>query len=172
MPVTVREARPDRADREWLESVYRDYLDDLATSSTGLFPALGEVGHSEPDQLARWFADPGNHLLLVLHDLRPVGFALVTPGQPRAGRRRADFRMAEFFITRAHRQRGVGRSAVRLILDRFGGTWEIVEYLRNGRAVAFWRTVIAHYTAGNYEERVTNGEVWQSFVAGQARRAP
>lgn len=168
MTVSVRDARAHRTDRQWIEGVYRDYLDDLAPLNTGLFPALGEFGHREPDQLARWFADPSSQLLLILDDQSPAGFALVTPGGPAPrGGPRAQYRMSEFFVSRAHRRRGVGRSAVRLILDRFAGTWEIIEYMRNPGAVAFWRSVIAAYTNAIYEERVVNGEVRQSFVSGR-----
>jgi predicted acetyltransferase len=171
MTVTVRDARGQRADRLWIESVYREYLDDLAPLNTGIFPALGEVGHREPDQLGRWFADPSAQLLIILDDGAPAGFAMVTPGGtvPGSGTR-TNHRMAEFFIARPHRRRGVGRSAVRLILDRFAGTWEIIEYLRNPGAVTFWRKVIATYTGGNYEERVVNGEVRQTFTAGRRAR--
>ena len=56
--VSVRDARASESDRLWIESVYRDYLDDLAPLNTGIFPVLGEVGHREPDQIARWFGDP------------------------------------------------------------------------------------------------------------------
>lgn len=172
MTVTVRDARGQRADRLWIESVYRDYLDDLAPLNTGVFPALGEFGHREPDQLGRWFAEPGAQLLLILHDQTPAGFALVTPGGSVASSRgpRCDYRMAEFFIARPQRRRGVGRSAMRLILDRFSGTWEIIEYLRNPGAVNFWRKVVAGYTGANYEERVVNGEVRQTFTSGRRTR--
>src|SRR5690606_33320950 len=51
MSVTVRDARVLASDRRWIEGVYRDYLDDLAPLNTGIFPALGEIGHREPDQL-------------------------------------------------------------------------------------------------------------------------
>jgi predicted acetyltransferase len=80
-----------------------------------------------------------------------------------------DFRMAEFFIDRAHRRRGIGRSAVRLLLDRFAGRWEIVEYTRNPGAVQFWRNVVAGYTGGRYRERSTNGEVRQYFTSVRPR---
>jgi predicted acetyltransferase len=69
----------------------------------------------------------------------------------------------EFFITRASRRLGVGRTAVNLILNRFAGRWEITEYLRNPDAVSFWRRVVAGYTHGSYQERVINGEVRQVF---------
>ena len=54
--VSVRDARASESDRRWIQSVYRDYLDDLAPD-TGVFPVLGEVGHREPDQIHRWFGE-------------------------------------------------------------------------------------------------------------------
>ncbi len=172
MTVSVRDARGQPADRRWIESVYRDYLDDLAPLNTGVFPILGEVGHSEPDQLARWFADSSAHLLLILKASTPAGFAMVARGGPAFGKTPVDYRMAEFFISRPHRRLGVGRTAVPLILDRFAGRWEIVEYQRNPAAVDFWRRVVSQYTRGDYQERVSNGEVRQTFVSGAARRPP
>jgi predicted acetyltransferase len=82
-----------------------------------------------------------------------------------------EYRMAEFFIDRAHRRRGLGRSAVRLILDRFAGRWEIVEYTRNPGAVEFWRSVVAGYTNGRYRERSGDGEVRQYFTSLRPRAA-
>lgn len=167
MAVSLREARDHQSDRVWIERVYRDYLDDLGLLNTGVFPALGEIGHREPDQLGRWYGDPGTTLLTILDSMTPVGFALVA--RATHGAREGDYRMADFFIAREARRRGVGQSAVRLILDRFAGRWEIVEYSRNPRAVAFWRKVIATYTKGDYQERVANGEVRQSFRSGRAQ---
>ncbi|MCU0759321.1 MAG: GNAT family N-acetyltransferase [Steroidobacteraceae bacterium] len=172
MTVSVRDARALPADRRWIEGVYRDYLDDLAPLNTGVFPILGEVGHSEPDQLTRWFADPSAHLLLILKSGAPAGFAMVGRGGPAPGRPPSDYRMAEFFIARPFRRLGVGRAAVPLILDRFAGRWEIVEYQRNPGAVSFWRRVVSLYTRGDYQERVGDGEVRQTFVSGSARRTP
>jgi predicted acetyltransferase len=175
MTVSVRDARDTAGDRLWIQGVYRDYLDDLVPSTvTGTFPALGEIGHREPDQLFHWFADPNSFPLIILRSSEPVGFALVmrgTPGVSRAAgagtgpqaRGAIDYRMAEFFITRAWRRLGIGATAVRLILSRFTGRWEITEYLRNGSAVSFWRRVVAGYTHGNYRERIVNGEVRQTF---------
>jgi predicted acetyltransferase len=199
MTVSVRDARATVGDRLWIQSVYRDYLDDLAPG-TGTFPALGEVGHREPDQLFRWFGDPNSFPLVILRSSEPVGFALVVrdehsrigagtgtisgtgtgtgtgtglgPGPRRAAgagsqpRAAIDYRMAEFFITRARRRLGIGATAVRLIFSRFAGRWEITEYLRNTNAVSFWRRVVASYTRGNYRERIVNGEVRQTFESG------
>jgi predicted acetyltransferase len=164
--VSVRDARASDSDRLWIESVYRDYLDDLAPLNTGIFPVLGEVGHREPDQITRWFSDSTAFVLAIVKNAKPVGFAMVARGQPQAGRPPVDFRMAEFFIARSQRRLGIGRTAVQLILNRFAGRWEITEYLRNPAAVSFWRRVVAVYTQGNYQERIVNGEVRQMFQSG------
>jgi predicted acetyltransferase len=178
--VSVRDCRSDRNDRRWIESVYRDYLTDLAPLATGIFPALGEVGHREPDQLLRWFADPSAQVLTILYDEAPVGFAMVrrrsasanaagaAPNAP--GSAAGEFSMAEFFIARPWRRRGIGAQAVRLLFDRFAGNWLITEHQGNGAAVKFWRGVVSAYTRGKYQERVVNGEVQQHFESGPQRR--
>ena len=168
MTVSVRDARGSAADRRWIEGVYRDYLDDLSPLNTGIFPTLGEVGHSEPDQLTRWFADSSAVPLLIINSSTPVGFAMVARGAGPAPPP-VRFRMAEFFIARPHRRLGIGERAVQLILDRFAGHWEIVEYLRNPDAVKFWRRVVGRYTHGLYQERVQNGEVRHTLQSGAAR---
>jgi predicted acetyltransferase len=168
--VSVRDARREASDRLWIEGVYRDYLDDLAPLNTGLFPRLGELGHREPDHISRWFIDPSATPLVILQEKTPVGFAMVARGGP-AGTLRAavDYRMGEFFVARSHRRLGVGRCAVALILSRFAGRWEIIEYMRNPGAVSFWRRVITAYTQGRYDERVLNGEVRQYFDSAVQR---
>jgi predicted acetyltransferase len=161
--VSVRDARPSQSDRLWIGSIYREYLDDLASVSTGIFPVLGEVGHREPDQIARWFGDSHAFPLIILKTTERVGFAMVARSQVPPGPPVVEYRMAEFFISRASRRLGVGRTAVNLILNRFAGRWEITEYVRNPGAVSFWRRVVAGYTRGRYQERVINGEVRQVF---------
>src|SRR5580658_9199719 len=121
MTVSVRDTRQSRPDRRWIESVYRDYLNDLAPLGTGIFPILGEIGHREPDQLASWFADSSAQILTILHNDQPVGFAMVRLGDPVGSRGTIDCSMGEFFVARDWRRRGVGQEAVRLIFDRGSG---------------------------------------------------
>ena len=75
--VSVRDSRKARDDRRWIESVYRDYLNDLAPAATGIFPALGEIGHRVPDQLVRWYADPNAQVMIILYGQERAGFAMV-----------------------------------------------------------------------------------------------
>jgi ribosomal protein S18 acetylase RimI-like enzyme len=174
--VSVRDSRED--DRAWIRSVYRDYLLDLAPSATGLYPMLGEAGQREADPAAGLFADANAHVLTVCYAEERAGFAKIN-AMPRPRRAAApaaaaalpEFSMAEFFIARGWRRRGIGSQAVRLILDRFTGRWLITEHVRNDSAVRFWRHVVMAYTGGAYQERIVNGEVQQRFVSGGNRRA-
>jgi predicted acetyltransferase len=170
--VTLRDSRGVRTDRGWIEGVYRDYLNDLAPAATGIFPTLGEVGHREPDQLQRWFDDRTAQVLTILYSEEPVGFAMVrrrSAAAPPASSPN-EYSMAEFFISRPWRRRGIGAEAVRLLFDRFAGQWLISEHVRNTTAVKFWRRVVSGYTQGKYQERVFNGEVQQHFQSGPQRR--
>jgi predicted acetyltransferase len=167
--VSLRDSRSALKDRGWIEGVYRDYLTDLAPAATGIFPALGEVGHREPDQLQRWFGDRSAQVLTILYGEEPAGFAMVRRRSASADTA-SEFSMAEFFIARPWRRRGIGAQAVRLLFDRFAGHWLITEHVRNTGAVKFWRGVVATYTHGKYQERIVNGEVQQHFESGPQRR--
>jgi predicted acetyltransferase len=170
--VSLRDSRNARDDRRWIEGVYRDYLTDLAPAATGIFPALGEVGHREPDQLLRWFGDRSAQVLTILYNEEPVGFAMVRRRSPAnvGAASASEFSMAEFFVARPWRRRGIGAQAVRLLFDRFDGRWLITEHVRNTGAVKFWRGVVAAYTGGKFQERIVNGEVQQHFESGPQRR--
>src|SRR2546429_6088291 len=117
-PVRVGEAGGAPADRLWIQSVYRDYLDDL-NPGTGLFPKLGEVGHREPDLIAHWFGDPNTFPLVIVKGSEPLGFARVVRIAATAAPPRIEYRMAELFVARARRRLGIGPTAEQLILSRF-----------------------------------------------------
>jgi predicted acetyltransferase len=162
--VSIRDCKHSPKDRQWIQSVYGEYMEDLSGLNTGLFPVMADDGPREVEIFANWFSNDAAHPLLVLKGQEPIGFALVTrPRIPSAGEKAADFHMSEFFIQREHRRVGLGREAATLIFNRFAGQWEIVEYQRNPGAVAFWRRVLTQYAPGRFEERTRNGEVRQRF---------
>jgi predicted acetyltransferase len=166
MSVSLRDARHSLEDQKWIQRIYPEYLEELAEVShhgTGVFPVHGEHGGREGELLARWFRDERSHPLVILERGVPVGFALVSrPLVPRA-EGAAQYRMAEFYVGRNHRRRGIGRAASALIFSRFAGAWEVGEAQSNSEAVAFWRRVIQGYTHGRYRERLSEGEVRQMF---------
>lgn len=164
MTVTIRDAKPLRQDRLWIASVYREYLGDLSSGNTGVFPALTETGYRDDDILDIWFRDERATPLVILHAGTPAGFALVERSLPRvAVHEPRNYRLSEFFVRQPFRRRGVGREAAQLIFTRFAGRWLVVEQARNDGAVEFWRRVITKYTHGRFQERLGGGEVRHSF---------
>jgi predicted acetyltransferase len=162
--VSIRDCRHSKKDRQWIQDVYGEYLDALSDLNTGLFSVLGADNPREHEIFANWFANDQAHPLVVLKGSDSVGFALVTRQRiPAAGDTAVTYAMSEFFIRKAHRRAGIGRDAATLIFDRFAGDWEILEYMRNPGAVAFWRRVLTAYTKGRFTERSRNGEVRQRF---------
>jgi predicted acetyltransferase len=165
--VSIRDCRRSKKDRQWIQDVYGEYLDALADLNTGLFSVLGAENPHEQEIFANWFANDQAHPLLILKGSDAVGFALVTrPRIPVAGETAPNYHMSEFFIRKPHRRVGIGRDAATLILDRFAGEWEIVEYQRNPGAVAFWRSVVSKYCGGRFTERARHGEIRQRFTSG------
>ena len=148
--------------------MYRDYLSELSTSKSGLFPALGEWPAREDEFLAGWFNDPSARPFVILADGQRTGFALVVR-PPEFPRRVADYRMAEFYVVNEARRRGVGAGAATLLFTRFGGQWEVVEDEYNRPALAFWRRVIGRHCDGRYTETREAGEVCHRFTATQPR---
>jgi predicted acetyltransferase len=166
VPVSIRDVRHSKQDRQWIQSVYGEYLDSLADLNTGLFSVIGPGNQHQDEIFANWFSNDQSHPLLILKGRDSVGFALVTrPRIPKAGEKSANYRMSEFFVRKEHRRAGIGRDAATLIFDRFAGDWEIVEYMRHPGSVAFWRHVVAVYSAGRFTERLHNGEVQQRFAS-------
>jgi predicted acetyltransferase len=169
--VSIRDCRHSKKDRQWIQKVYAEYLDALADLNTGVFSVIGADSPREDEIFANWFANDHSHPLLILKGPDAVGFALVTrPRIPAAGETAVNFHMSEFFIRKQHRRVGIGRDAATLIFDRFAGDWEIVEYMRNPGAVAFWRRVVSVYSAGRYTERSRHGEVRQRFTSRPSPR--
>ncbi len=164
MLISIRDCRHSKADREWIRSVYDEYMDSLADLNTGLFTIMGAGNPGADEIFANWFSNDHSHPLVIVKGNEPVGFALVTRPQIRgAGEPVTHYRMSEFFVRKQHRRVGMGRDAATLIFDRFAGEWEIVEYQRNPGAVAFWRRVLMGYCAGRFTERSRHGEVRQRF---------
>jgi predicted acetyltransferase len=162
VPVSVRDARSSQPDREWIREVYLDYISELSASKTGLFPVLGEWSTRESEFLAAWFADASSHPFVILSSGQRVGFALVTrpPAFPKTT---VEYRMAEFFVVRDARRRGVGASAAALLFSRYAGDWEVLEDEHNEPALNFWRSVIARESGGRYSESRATGEVRHRF---------
>src|SRR5476651_162721 len=76
--ISIRDCRHSKKDRQWIQSVYGEYIDSLADLNTGLFSVIGANNPHEDEIFANWFANDQSHPLVILKGSELVGFALVT----------------------------------------------------------------------------------------------
>lgn len=124
-------------------------LEQLKMGPDGLFPAV--KGFYE------MWSDPDRYPYIFLLDSEPAGFALVR--QISTG----SFDMEQFFVMKKFRRSGVGKDAAHALFRTFSGNWTVGQTSTNINAQAFWRSVIAEFTNGEFQE-IGNGKPTQSFV--------
>ncbi|HXU44759.1 MAG TPA: GNAT family N-acetyltransferase [Thermoanaerobaculia bacterium] len=114
--------------------------------------------------LSLYWQEEGRFPFLVTVDGHLAGFALVARGS-RIGGDPDVWDMAEFFIARGYRKRGIGAAVARDIWRRFPGVWEVRVMASNEPASAFWRAAVARFTGGRAEEKhvETLGKRWHVF---------
>ena len=103
---------------------------------------IGRDGRYAYRSLDVYWTEQDHHPYVIRRNGQLVGFALVTPRSPISGRAPCWF-MYEFFVLQAQRRRGYGLHAVREILSRHRGNWEIAAIDKNEDAVSFWTTALA-----------------------------
>ena len=118
-------------DRRVLENLLELYLHDFSELTDA---DVDEQGRFSYRFLDNYWTDADRHPFLIRSGGRLAGFALVRSGAPHD--------MAEFFVMRKYRRRGVGRAAARIVFAAFPGEWQVREMAANSGATAFWRDAI------------------------------
>lgn len=125
----------ERSDAQ-LASLLDDYLRELSAHRE---IAVGATDAASYPYLDAYWSEPGRHAFFIEHDGEVAGFVLVRdPESTLSG----THQIAEFFIKRAARRRGIGQSAVLDVWQRFPGKWELQVHARNTGALDFWTTCI------------------------------
>jgi len=113
--------------------------------------------------LDRYWRIQGFHPLLIRVGERLAGFALINTHSRRG--EKVEFSMADFFIAREHRCRGVATEAVRLIMAQYAGRWEIAVAEQNVATRMFWSRALE--TTPNVSHLVRHegdGERWRGPI--------
>jgi predicted acetyltransferase len=152
---------PAAADeRGVLENLFQLYAYDW--SDLGMLDILDD-GRFADYPFDGYWRDDWRHPFLLRVDGKLAGFALVSARSRLTGAAGV-FDMAELFVMRKHRRKGVGQAAAYAAFDRFAGPWEVRQRDENVAATAFWRRVIARYTDGKFQERRWNDATWTGPV--------
>ena len=141
-------------DKPILQNLMELYLYDFSEIDHAEVNAHGRFGYGHLDH---YWTEKGRYPFLVHVDRHLAGFVLV--------RVREDLTecIAEFFVMRKYRNKGVGQEVARRIFDRFPGKWEVEVMAKNTEAQAFWRKVLAVYTNGNFREEESEFGIIQCF---------
>jgi predicted acetyltransferase len=135
------------ADRERLQNLLELYIHDF---SEMLGSGPREDGRFGYDGLDAYWKDPGRFPFLIRADAQLAGFALVARGSQVSGDA-VVFDVAEFFVVRGLRRRGVASAAAASLFSSFAGTWEVRVMEQNANAQAFWERAVSSFTKGRFE---------------------
>lgn len=142
----VRLVPAGEADRDVIQAMGRFYVYDISEYTGWPCPPDGLY---ECADFGAYWNEPGAHCFFIEVAGEKAGFALID----RFGSRpETEYNVAEFFVLRKFKGRGVGRAAAISLFDRFRGNWESMQLPDNTGAIGFWRKVIAAYTGGRFTE--------------------
>lgn len=137
---TDLQVRPATADdRLPIARMLELYQHDLSDIWDQDLDAHGEYGY----ELDRYWRQPSCRPFVFTVAGRYAGVALVddTVSLPDN-----ELLMAQFFVVKKYRRRGIGGAAARQVFDQVRGRWEVGQMPLNLPAQAFWRRVIGAYT--------------------------
>jgi predicted acetyltransferase len=125
---------------------------------------LGEDGRYGYEHLSLYWTEATRHPFLIRADGKLAGFALVKKGSEISGDDRI-WDVAEFFVVRGYRKRGIGTAAAHEVWRRFPGPWEVRVMVGNVPAYRFWAGAVAAFVGEIVDavpvEKV--GKCWNVF---------
>jgi predicted acetyltransferase len=131
--------------------------------------AIGPDGRYGYPTLSLYWREPGRYPFLVKLGESLAGFVLVQKCSQISGSG-SIWDLAEFFVLRGFRRRGIGSDIARAVWTRFPGSWEVRVMRCNSAAYQFWQRAILQFTheSRSFEHAGKNGEIVH-FIAFEAR---
>jgi len=132
------------SEQSCIEGLMQFYIYDWSEMEKPESPAFTFNANGQFDpypDLADYWKKPEHWPFLIDVDGRTAGFALLNTHSHLTGSH-VERNMAEFFVARKHRRRGVALKAVHQILRQHPGQWEIAVAERNVAAKMFWPKAI------------------------------
>jgi predicted acetyltransferase len=145
---------PSSSDRALIRRMMELYIYDFSEYEDLDLNEHGLYGH---DRLDYYWFESGRTAFLVTVDEKLAGFVLVDEGVVIEGNERS---IAEFFVMKKYRRKGVGNYIAVEVFSRLPGKWEVRVIENNEPAKAFWKRVIGEYTGKNYREDWLDNENW------------
>jgi len=148
------------------EPALADMLHLYAREFSAFHPVeFGADGRFVYRDLPNYWADPGKHAFLIKSDVKTAGFALVQQASSVTGGDLV-WEIAEFFVLRKFRRRGVGMEAAHRIWRRLPGLWQVRVLEANHAAVHFWHQAVLRFTdtATHPASLDRDGDRWRVYI--------
>ena len=131
---------------------------------------IGEDGRFGYRVLPLYWSEPDRHPFLLKIAGKLAGLVLVKKGSEVSGNA-AVWDMAEFFIVRGCRRRGIGTEAGHEVWRRFPGMWEVRVMETNVSAQHFWAGAIAKFTGEVIRPvRIERAGAWWIVFSFESKR--
>jgi predicted acetyltransferase len=162
--VSVAVVDAERGQAPVIQNLMQLYTHDFSEFWAGASRGeLNAQGLFEPYPLDEYWSNANWAAMLIWCDRALAGFSLVND-RTHSGLE-ADRNMAEFFIVRKHRARGVGRLAAEIIFSRQPGLWEVAVSRKNTPAREFWRNTIKRSAkCAQFQELDLQDERWNGPI--------
>jgi predicted acetyltransferase len=161
LKITLRKARND--DKTALQNMFQFYLHDLSAYTDNLTTNTDCV--FENDDINTYYEKDTLIPMMIECDNTIIGFILLNmpPFTPSG----YDYHINDFFILKKYRGQGLGKTAVRELLQKYSGKFAMVQLLKNTIAIHFWEKAL-NECGIVYEEKdiIEDGEPcrFQSFI--------
>lgn len=125
---------------------------------------IGSDGRFGYSSLPLYWNDSDRHPFLILLDGKLAGLALVKQGSEISAKQEV-WDMAEFFVLRGCRRRGIGTLAAQEAWRRFPGLWEVRVMQSNLTASLFWKHAISDFIHESIQPVCSekHGRSWQLY---------
>ena len=143
---TIDISIPSLSEKPLIEQMMQLYRYDMSEFDGS---DLGHYGRFSYDYLDSYWTDDSRTPLIIRVSGNLAGFVLVNQHSYTGDGR---YSIAEFFIMRKYRGKGIGKFIAHRVFDQFGPLWEVRQTKENMAAQSFWRRVIEKYTDGSFEE--------------------
>ncbi|WP_423062676.1 GNAT family N-acetyltransferase [Candidiatus Paracoxiella cheracis] len=110
---------------------------------------IPEDGLYECINFRKYWETDNTFPFLIKHENELAGFVIV---DNKGSEPKIDFNMAQFFILRKFKGKGIGRHVAFQCFNRFQGIWEVMVIPGNTGAYHFWKSIIKKYTSNDFVE--------------------
>lgn len=165
LPAGVELVAADQAQAPVLANLLQLYAHDF---SELVDLDVGPDGRFEYARFPLYWSEATRFPFLVKVDDQYAGFVLVSQGSLVSGDAQV-WDMAEFFVMRKYRRRGIGAALAHEVWRRFPGRWEVRVRERTAVALLFWQATVKSFAGDVVVTSVDQGGAARCVFAFQSQ---